>query len=374
MPMRPLLLASLCTALAAVPVGARERSLQAGPPPRVAVLPAQDLSGGKAPLQEVDRLVLSLLSHQRVVVIPAETVLAFLDARRIRHMGGLLPADMKALRADLQADAVIAVAAELYVEEAPPRVGLAATAFSCPDGVPVGSAEVVLAGEEKPGILGLREVNDPTVLLERAAGELVQTLAAPGLVPGATWEHRRPRGELRPAVASAAPDLELPERRPLRLAVLPFENRSELQSAGEIVAWQVLRALTGRPGLQVLDPGTLRASLLENRVIQDWGLSLPQADALRMGIDADFLLTGRVVQFADRGPDSTPEVAFSLRVLDVRARRAVWSSFAGNRGDDGVVLFDAGRYRCAHALSRDMAEATVAAFLRDLQGLERKPR
>jgi hypothetical protein len=58
-------------------------------------------------------------------------------------------------------------------------------------------------------------------------------------------------------------------------------------------------------------------------------------------------------------------------VLNLHSRRAIWSSFGANLGDDGVILFDAGRYRCAHALARDMAESAVAAFLRDL---ERKPR
>ncbi|HET9300916.1 MAG TPA: hypothetical protein VFO11_13290 [Candidatus Polarisedimenticolaceae bacterium] len=369
--LRTTLLACSCAALAVTPGWARGPRLDPGPAPRVVVLPAQDLSGGTAPLEQVDRLVGSLLAHQRVEVVPTAQVLAFLDARRIRHMGGLLPADMQALRGDLQADVVIAVAAELFMPDPPPRVGLAAMAFSCPDGIPVGSAETVLAGEEKPGILGLRQVDDPAVLLERAVGRLVEELTSTGLVSGTTWEHRRPRGELRPAVTSMLPDAQIPERRPLRLAVLPFENGAELPSAGEIVAWQVLRALSGREGFQALDPGTVRASLLENRVIQDWGLSLPQADALRVGIDADLLVTGRVVQFSDGGPDSTPEVAFSLRVLDVRSRRVLWSSFGSNRGDDGVVLFDAGRYHSAHALSRDMAEAAVAAFLRDL---ERKPR
>ena len=367
----PALLACLCTALTVAPAAGRERRPNQGPPPTVALLPAQDLSGGKAPLDEVDRLLAGLLGQQRVRLLPREQVMAFLDARRIRHLGGLLPPDMAALRSELQADVLLVVAAELYMADPPPRVGLAATAFSCADGSPVGSAEVVLAGEENPGLLGLREVADPAVLLERAASRMVDELVAPGLTPGVTWTHRRPRGELRPTITSSAPDLQLPERRPLRIAVLPFENRSELSSAGEVVSWQVLRALAGRPGLQVLDPGTVRASLLENRVIQDWGLSLPQADALRVGIDADLLVTGRVVQFADGGPDSTPQAAFSLRVLDVHGRRTIWSSFASNQGDDGVVLFDAGRYRSAHALARDMAEVAVAAFLRDL---ERKPR
>ena len=369
--LRTALLACSFAVLATAPAGGRSPRPEPGPLPRIAVLPAQDLSGGKAPLEQVDRLVGALLAHQRADVIPSEQVLAFLDARRIRHMGGLLPDDMQALRAALQADAVIAVAAELYVPDPPPRVGLAAMAFSCPDGIPVGSAETVLAGEEKPGLLGLRQVDDPDVLLERAVARLVEELTSQGLVSGTSWEHRRPRGELRPAVISMLPDAQIPERRPLRLAVLPFENGAELPSAGELVAWQVLRALSGRAGLQALDPGTVRASLLENRVIQDWGLSLPQADALRVGIDADFLVTGRVVQFSDGGPDTTPEVAFSLRVLDVRSRRVLWSSFGSNRGDDGVVLFDAGRYRSAHALSRDMAEAAVGAFLQDL---ERKAR
>ena len=145
---------------------------------------------------------------------------------------------------------------------------------------------------------------------------------------------------------------------------LPAEHCTVVPGSG---FEEVLRALTGRDEMRPLDPGTVRASLLEYRVVQDWGVSLAQTDALKIGLDADLVITGRVVHFSDGGAGSTPQVAFSLRVLDVAGRRAIWSCYGTNRGDDGVIAFDAGRYRSAHALARDMAEAAVATFLRDLE-------
>ena len=339
----------------------------AAPPPTVVLLPAHDLSGGRAPLDDVDRLVFALLAYEPVALVPRESVAAFLDARRIRHTGGLGPQDMAALRDELHAEVVIVVGAEVYVAEEPPRAGLSAMAFSTADGAPLGTAEAVLSGEEHPGLLGMGEVFDPEVLLERAARAVVDELSASAFRDRRKREFRRPRGALRPSITSRAPDVQLPERRPLRVAVLPFENRSEAGAAGEVLAGQVLRALVGRGEVQPLDPGTVRANLLEYRVVQDWGVSLAQTDALRVGLDTDLVVTGRVVQFSDGGAGSTPQVAFSLRVLDVRGRRAIWSCYGANRGDDGVIVFDAGRYRSAHALSRDMAEAAVGSFLRELE-------
>lgn len=359
--------ALLWVAFSAAGPMAREPRPAAAPPPAVALLPAYDLSGGSAPLADVDRLVFALLSHEPVALLSKESVAAFLDARRIRHTGGLGPADMAALRAELHAEVLVVVGAEVYVAEAPPRAGLSAMAFSTADGTPLGTAEAVLAGDEHPGLLGLHEVLDPEILLERAAGAVVDELSASAFRGRRRREPRHPRGELRPSITSRAPDAQLPERRPLRVAVLPFENRSEAGAAGDVLAGQVLRALTGREEVRPLDPGTVRSSLLEYRVVQDWGVSLAQTDALKVGLDADLVVTGRVVHFSDGGAGSTPQVAFSLRVLDVHGRRAIWSCFGANRGDDGVIAFDAGRYRSAHALARDMAEAAVAAFLRDLE-------
>jgi hypothetical protein len=88
------------------------------------------------------------------------------------------------------------------------------------------------------------------------------------------------------------------------------------------------------------------------------GLSLPQADLLRVMLDVDLVLTGNVFEYEDySGRSGSPKVNFTARVYDTKIRQVEWASLSYNQGDDGVFFFDVGKVHTAHAMASEMARA-----------------
>jgi hypothetical protein len=146
----------------------------------------------------------------------------------------------------------------------------------------------------------------------------------------------------------------------LRIAVLPFLNESTRRNAGEIMTLHFLRGLSDQENLLVIEPGEVRQALLMSRTIMEGGLSLPQAEVLQALLGVDLVLMGNVTYYEDySGPRGSPRVNFSVRVLDTRSKRVMWSSISHNLGDDGVFFFDAGKVQTAHSLASAMVRAVV---------------
>jgi TolB-like protein len=145
--------------------------------------------------------------------------------------------------------------------------------------------------------------------------------------------------------------------RKYRVAIAPFFNRSERKYAGEIMVLHFIRQLKRFDNFEVIEPAMVRQELLNSRIIMQDGISLADADALFAGLDADLLVSGRVMDYQDyQGALGKPKVDFSSMVIERKSREVVWSSDSHNEGDDGVFLFDRGRVNTAHAMASQMVQ------------------
>jgi hypothetical protein len=101
----------------------------------------------------------------------------------------------------------------------------------------------------------------------------------------------------------------------------------------------------------------LRQELLDLRIIMQDGVSLANADAIFAVLEADLLVSGRVMDYQDyQGVSGKPKVGFSTMVIERKSREVVWSSNSYNEGDDGVFFFDWGRVNTAHAMASQMVQ------------------
>jgi len=365
--MRATASALLLTACSALVAGGTGRA--ADPAPRVALLPIENLTGAAGAFDDVERALAARLDGRGVALVGREDVLSFLAARRIRYTGGLALETLRALSESLGVDAVVITSAELWIVEAPPRIALSVRLVGTRDGAILWADEAALAGEDRPGLLGLERVDSVATLADRIADRLAVGLAAglagaregDALVP-ASRRHARPPRAFQPQQSHAAPELGARADRPWAVAVLPFESldgRSELSAT---LAALFVTHLSGREGLAVIEPGEVRETLLRHRVIQHSGLSLAQADLLRVQLQADLVVTGQLLEYEDRGPGTNPRLSFSVRVIDTARRAVVWSCLSTHRGDDGPTAFDAGRLRTGRALASAMVRAASGAF------------
>jgi len=361
--------AALAVLLAMVgPAGASDGGL------RIAVLPLENLSGEAAPRSGILGSLRGRLEARRVPLLPEETLERFMREHRMRYTGGLARELGRALAEETGAGAVLVTSLDLYQETDPPKMALTARLVSTGDDTRILWMDTAdRTGDEAPGLLGLGRIHDPREVVsdvtDRLAGSLLRHLSGAepfrGKAAGRDSGPRRfrPRSFFRTSRAVAA------GTGPVRIAVLPFTNESTTKYAGDILMLQMVRCLSSAEEVEVLEPGVVREVLLRARLIQEEGPSLPQADLLRLLLQADVVLFGEVADYVEpRWSGLEPELVFSARAIDTVRRQVIWSSSSRGRGHEGAVFFGLGKVPTAHGLASRMAGALAVAILPSLEG------
>lgn len=371
----------LAIAAATADAGAREGDSRLPAPfllrpeaARVAILPVVNLSGDEAPLGAFQQWLIEELQGQGIPLLDDMALRAFMRRNRMRDMGGLSREMGRALREETGASAVLISSIDLYVESIPPRFAMTSRLVSAGDDPRIlwmGSADRV--GDEAPGFLALGEIDNriavQRIVLDRIVGSLVRYLRTPSGGEGAMAGVERAREHHAPRSFYRAEGIVPPRSGRARVAVLPFANGSTARRAAEILTLHLIRHLVTAGAAEVVEPGIVRQALLQQRIIQEHGLSVPQADLVRQLLSADVALFGEVTEYRETGAGTVePQVEFSVRAIDTAARQVVWSSDSYGEGNDHVFFFAAGRIPTAHRLADRMTAALVETILPSLEG------
>ena len=319
----------------------------------VAVFPVENLSGGSVPAGDVRQFLIRTVASAGVRVLDDNAMDAFMTRHRIRYAAGVDVETGRSLRQENGVDGVLVASFELSNDIVPPKIALIVRLVSLKaEPVVVWADDVGMAGDDAPGLFGLGLVNDYRTLqkkaLDRVAGSLIPYLKSATHEPALASASRfRPKTFYR--------KLALEGGRTYTIAVAPFFNLSDRRAAGDILALLFMRHLSSLSQFRVVDAGIVRRQLLDARVIMDSGLSLGDAETVAAPVDADFVLSGRVIRYVDyAGPSGLTRVEFSTVLIDKRSRKVVWSSQSYNDGRDGVGLFERGLSKTAHAMATQM--------------------
>ena len=348
----------------------------------IAVLPTENLSGVEAPVDEIQAALRLALQNRGLDLLAEETLADFMRRQRLRDVGGLAGGMGEALRTETGTVSVLVSSVDLYQEADPPRFALTArlvTAKKEPRIVWMESA--VETGDARPGFLGLGLIDDVRVLQDRAVTTLCDALAAALSEPETATRAEEPAagprrfrpsalyrapGEPAPAGADGPPGREGTSAGPprLRVAVLPFGNDSAARNASDLLTLQMVRQVRLMPGIEVIEPGVVREALLRAHLIQEEGLSLPQADLVRLLLEADLVVFGEVAVYVEVWAGAPePEVDFAARALSTRTRQVVCAAISHARGEEGAWFFGLGRVPTAHELAARLARGFAAGCL-----------
>jgi len=321
---------------------------------RIAIFPVENLSGTAAPLKEIRQAWIEKLSKQGFQVLGEETLEKFMAKHRIRHVGGLDRGIANAFKEEMGIEGVLITSLEFYSETDPPKVALTSRLISTGEAPSILWIDGIgLAGDDSPGILGIGLIEDPKALLEKAMKFVTDSLIRTLLTRRDEGKGRGAKKKFRPKVVYRSPELD-PERKYV-VAVLPFFNRSERKYAGEILVLHFIRQLRRFNNFDVIESGVLRQELLGLRVIMEDGVSLANADAIFSILNADVILSGKVIDYQDyQGLWGKPKVDFSTVLIERKSREVVWGSNSYNEGDDGVFFFDRGRVNTAYVMTSQM--------------------
>lgn len=325
----------------------------------IAVLPVQNLSSTPAPLSDIRQSLMIKLKKRGIDTLDLDVLERFMARHRLRYVGGMDAQRLKLFKNEAGADALLITTLCHYSEEVPPKIALSCRLVSTEDPPAVlWMEDVGLSGDDASGLLDLGLIEAPAELNEKAVLRMSVSLLRhlSGQKPDA-GSVDKPR-KFWPKVIHRSPVFE-PGRR-YRVAVVPFWNLSERKHAGEIVALHFVRQMLDLDNFDVVEPGEVRETLLETRIMLDDGLSLANADVVFSRLNADLILTGRVFDYLDyQGPWGNPRVGFSTLLYERKSREAVWSSKSANAGDDGVFFFDMGKVNTAHAMAAEMVYHVV---------------
>lgn len=351
---RALVCCGLCLALSG-PAAAAPVMEEGSAKPLVAVLPFENLSGAPAPLQELRQDLIKALQNQCNVIVLEEKVLAeFMAAHRVRYIGGIDSELAVAFRQETGAQSVLITSFEFLDESVPLKICLTSRLVSTANPPVIQWMDSVgLAGNDAPGVLGLGLIDDPAALREKAlarlAGSLRETLEGRAVLAGSA-------SKFRPRIVFRSPVLA--PGQPYVLAVLPFFNRSDRKNGGDLMALQFVKELARYEIFKIVEPGVIRQVLLRARIIMDDGLSLADAAVLFNELQADLILSGKVLDYQEGlGALGSPVVDFSALLFEAKSREIVWASDSHNEGGEGVFFYDWGKISTASDLASRMVRA-----------------
>lgn len=346
---------------------------------RYAVLPIENLSDRKAPLQEIHARLVARLTAAGLQILDNAALDGFLHRHRIRHVGGIDRQRSLRLQEELGVDGVVITALETWYDTVPPRVALIARVVATGDEPElVWIDSVGLAGDEAPGLLGLGRVDKVEGLLEKALAKLADSFGAYLAGKAPSYRHateppgvRLINGGTDTADSLLAPgeDRHQPQftfraatfdpAREYRVALVPLLNVNARKHAGSIVTLHLAKQLHRYENVRVIEPGLVREILLRYRMVMQTGPSLAAADVLaaEKTLDADLIVSGKVFDYQDLIGEC--KVDFSMQAFDGALREIVWTSRSHARGNDGVYFFNQGRIPTAHGLTSLMTRAAI---------------
>jgi hypothetical protein len=142
-----------------------------------------------------------------------------------------------------------------------------------------------------------------------------------------------------------------------RLAFLPLENLSADATAGDKLTRLFAAVAAGTGTCEIVEAGEVDAAYREMRIRATGMLTRDQATQVARRLDARWLMTGSILEYGTvRTSDGTlPSVGVTLRVLDGRNARVVWSAMDVATGDDRETIFGWGREASLDKLAEQTA-------------------
>lgn len=138
-----------------------------------------------------------------------------------------------------------------------------------------------------------------------------------------------------------------------RVAVIPFENLTSSQFAGEKVTTIYISELLMNVDIEIVEPGELTKALAAQGIVGS-RLSLSEIKAVGRAVKADTLVFGSVQEYGQQRirTESYPVVSLNVRWVDVNTGTIIFMGTAAEEGSPKVPIVDWGEERLFSVLTR----------------------
>lgn len=147
----------------------------------------------------------------------------------------------------------------------------------------------------------------------------------------------------RPPGVQVRPEESSPQLK--RIAVLPLDNLSGEEGAGEKMTEIFVVELMRQGRFEVAEPGQVKKAMMEKRIRTTRDLDLEAARWLGETLGLDLILVGSVLEFEiqESQTQPVPVVTVISRLLEADTGATLWAAYESRKGDDRETLFGWGR-------------------------------
>ena len=145
-----------------------------------------------------------------------------------------------------------------------------------------------------------------------------------------------------------------------RVAVIPFENYTTTQFAGEKVSTIYISELLMNIDVEVVEPGEVARALQTGGIVGSQ-LSTSQVKSMGQALRADTLIFGNVQEYRRERfrNESYPIVGLSVRWVDVNTGTIIFMGTASEEGSPKVPVVDVGEEQLFSVLTRKVCRQLI---------------
>jgi TolB-like protein len=150
-----------------------------------------------------------------------------------------------------------------------------------------------------------------------------------------------------------------------KIAVLPFDNLSGEEDAGEKITEIFTVELLRMGSFSVAEPGRVKKAVMEKRIRTTRDMDIEAIKWLGESLEVDLILAGSVLDFSveESANKKVPMVTVISRLVQAESGVTVWTGYQSRQGDDKESLFGWGRITSLSELAR----LAVSEMLQSLQ-------
>ena len=300
---------------------------------KIALFPFKNFSEERGTLMQIMPMVREELERKGIKVVDETSLNRFLLKKRIRSTAYVMEETAHGIREALGAKAILLGSVNAFFSKNNPEVGLSARLVDTSSGSILWANHASATGDDFTTLLDLGTIRSVNKLTSIVVNRLLGSF-------------------------TISPQ-KLQKEAIVKVAVMPFKNRTGKRDAGMIVTYLFIVELFRSEGFDIVEYGGVRRFLVDLRIRHKGELDYQNIHSLGNALGVDGILVGTVERYTEGKGTSAPEVAIHARLLDTKRNSVVWSDEYVLSGDDSTIVFDWGKIRSADKVAHKVVSRLV---------------
>jgi TolB-like protein len=309
--------------------------------PVIAVLPFAEYAGTDKARAVFLPLVETRIKKEAVRIPAPEATREILREHRIRAGGDISSPDARTLAEEAGADYLLLGSYDFFVDETVMEAGLSLRLIDPRTMRILWAVSDAATGDDLAGLFGIGRATSIDRLAEKLVDHAFRDFDAILSNSGKSADRQ-----------STSPTF----------AVIPFDNMSDQQNAGNICTRYLLSEMVGR-GWTVIEPGVVNDAALRLGKVLRGEVDKTMLEYLRDSVGVDLVITGTVNEFQPGRSDvAPPSVALDARILHAKDGKIISAVIDTRDGGDTGTIIKTGPGNSLGRLTREALENIVKRF------------